>query len=154
MRRRRLLLEIGVLALLALASGLVAWLVWPRSGVTPENFHRLRLGMSGREVEAVFGRSRQCSYRRLNCDGWIWELHPGGFTKRPAVPGMTPRCFGCVTELRGQGVTVTAYFFGPEEPGTLYTAWLTYADSSRREQMSWADPDETLWHRLRRLLGW
>jgi hypothetical protein len=53
--RKRMVLAFGLVLGLGLAS-LVAWhLLPPRPGVTPENFHRLRLGMTEPEVEAILG---------------------------------------------------------------------------------------------------
>jgi hypothetical protein len=57
MRRRRLLLGTSSPALLGLVGGLL--LLWyaarPSPGVTPSNFHRLRAGMTRRQVEAILG---------------------------------------------------------------------------------------------------
>ena len=58
MRRRRLLLGAGALALLGLAG---LWLAQslrpgPEPGVTMESFRRLRLGMNEQEVEAIPGQ--------------------------------------------------------------------------------------------------
>jgi hypothetical protein len=58
MRRRRLLLGAGALALLVL--GLACWFAFvlppaPPPGVTEGNFYRLRLGMAEADVEAVLG---------------------------------------------------------------------------------------------------
>jgi hypothetical protein len=54
--RKRLVPAVGVLACLGLV-GLVVVprLLSPGPGVTPANFHRLRLGMTEQEVEAIFG---------------------------------------------------------------------------------------------------
>jgi hypothetical protein len=48
-----LLLAVGVLACLALPG---LRLLWPRPGVTPDNFKRLRQGMTREHVEAILGR--------------------------------------------------------------------------------------------------
>jgi hypothetical protein len=54
---KRMLAVCGLLLFLGLAA-LVGWhLLPPRPGVTPENFHRLRVGMTEREVEAILGQS-------------------------------------------------------------------------------------------------
>jgi hypothetical protein len=54
--KKRVLVLSGVL----LGLGLVALVVWlfvpPKPGVTAENFHRLRRGMSEQEVEAILGK--------------------------------------------------------------------------------------------------
>jgi hypothetical protein len=59
MSRRRLLLAAAALALLGLAAGLVVWVTYPREHcnctVTSENFHRLKYGLTVRQVEGVFG---------------------------------------------------------------------------------------------------
>src|SRR5689334_5221586 len=56
MRRRRLLLVAGVVLLLGLAALPVVWQALPpRQGVTPENFYRIRRGMTEQEVEAILG---------------------------------------------------------------------------------------------------
>lgn len=55
MGRRRLLLVVGAVALLGVA-GFVLWLMSPTPGVTWENFHRLRKGMSSSEVEGLLGK--------------------------------------------------------------------------------------------------
>jgi hypothetical protein len=58
MRKRRLLLRVGALALLGAAGFLLyCWAVSPTPGVTEKNFRRLRVGMSVSEVEALFGGS-------------------------------------------------------------------------------------------------
>jgi hypothetical protein len=56
MRRRRLLLGAGLLALLGLA-GLVlaAWLTRPQPGVTEENYGRITYGMTLAEVQGLLG---------------------------------------------------------------------------------------------------
>jgi hypothetical protein len=53
MRRRRLLLGVGLLAMLA--AGLF-WLSFPEPGVTPRNFRRIRNGMLLADVERVLGQ--------------------------------------------------------------------------------------------------
>jgi hypothetical protein len=56
MRRRRLLLGAGLLAIAGLAGLLVALLIpRPGDGITEANFGRLRQGMTESEVETVFG---------------------------------------------------------------------------------------------------
>jgi hypothetical protein len=54
MRRRRLLLGLGLLALLGLAGGLFAFL-YPWPGVTGANFERIQEGMTLAEVEKILG---------------------------------------------------------------------------------------------------
>jgi hypothetical protein len=57
MRRRRLLLGAGLLAVLAFAGVLLApRLLAPEPGVTAENFQRIRKGMTLEEVEAILGQ--------------------------------------------------------------------------------------------------
>ena len=56
MRRRRLLLTVGAVALLGVAGfAMFIWLISPTPGVTLENFRRLLEGMSTTDVEALLG---------------------------------------------------------------------------------------------------
>ncbi len=56
MRWRRLLLVVGAVALLGLAGlFLFLWLTSPTPGVTWNNFRRMRVGMSAKDVEALLG---------------------------------------------------------------------------------------------------
>jgi hypothetical protein len=60
MRRCRLLLGAGMVALLGVAGFvLFVWLTTPTPGVTWENFRRLRVGMSLEDVEQMLGRQEQ-----------------------------------------------------------------------------------------------
>jgi hypothetical protein len=54
MRRRRLLVGLGAVALLGVA-GLLIWSARPTPAVTWENFRLLRMGMSPKDVEALLG---------------------------------------------------------------------------------------------------
>jgi hypothetical protein len=58
MRRHRLLLGVGVLALLLGVAGpfLLLRMTSPEPGITWENFRRIRVGMTAREVELLLGR--------------------------------------------------------------------------------------------------
>src|SRR5690349_13126704 len=102
MKKRRLLLGAGALACLGLAVGLFVWLTYPRPRVTPENFRRLRLGMTRPQVEAILGQ-------------------PAG------VPG--PMAYSVVWE--GRQVRVTLDFF-PDGDGPLTMGDLTFLDSGAR----------------------
>jgi hypothetical protein len=63
--RKRWLVVAGALALVGMASiMLYCWAVSPAPGVTEENFHRLRMGMTDREVEVLFGRPADDSSHR------------------------------------------------------------------------------------------
>ena len=55
MKKRRLLLGVGVLAVLGMA-GMVVWESQPRPGITRANYERIREGMTLVEVEAILGR--------------------------------------------------------------------------------------------------
>jgi hypothetical protein len=55
MRRRRLLLGLGAVVLLGLASFCVIAFAVPRSGVTLENYERIQVGMTLPEVEGILG---------------------------------------------------------------------------------------------------
>jgi hypothetical protein len=60
MRRRRLLLGAGLLAVLALVAGPIAWVSYlPRPGIRPgvteENGWRIKEGMTNAEVESILG---------------------------------------------------------------------------------------------------
>ena len=60
MRRRRLLLGMGPVALLGMPGvASLLWLTRPTPGVTWENFHRLRFGMTARDVEALLGEPQE-----------------------------------------------------------------------------------------------
>src|SRR6516162_7726428 len=53
MNMRRLLLLCLPVSLAAL--GLAAWLLWPRTAITPENAEKVQRGMTLAEVEAILG---------------------------------------------------------------------------------------------------
>jgi hypothetical protein len=53
--RKKLVLVLGVVALLGLAAPLWGRLQPPRPGVTEANFHRLHRGIIQREAEAILG---------------------------------------------------------------------------------------------------
>jgi hypothetical protein len=52
-RRTRHLLSLSLPVLVALAAA--AWLLWPRTAITRENFDRIEVGMTLAEVEAILG---------------------------------------------------------------------------------------------------
>jgi hypothetical protein len=128
-RQRTLLLGAGSLALLGLAAGPVVWLACPRPAVTPENFRRLRLGMTRPQVERILGQPRGAG--AVDCS-LVWE---------------------------GEGVRVTLDFAEPGGGGTLVTGDLTFLRSGAREAVRLpahlgGEDEETFLDRLRRLLPW
>jgi hypothetical protein len=129
MRRRRLLLRAGVLALLGLAAGLAVWLAYPRPRVTPENFRRLRLGMTRPQVERILGPPHRAGAVVYSL---LWE---------------------------GDGVRVTLDFSEPGGGGTLDMGDLTFLRTGVRESVRLpaslgGDDEETFLDRLRRLFPW
>jgi hypothetical protein len=129
MWRRRLLLGAGLPVVAALAAGLVVWLACLQHRVTPENFRRLRLGMTRPQVERILGP--------------------------PHRPGPVDRAL----VWEGDGVRVTLDFAEPGGGGTLVTGDLTFLRSGAMEPVRFAaelggDDEETLWDRFRRLLPW
>lgn len=77
MSRRRLLLGAGLVLLLV--AGFAEWLLWPTTpaptpGVTWENFHRLRQGMSARDVEALLGEPYRQSKARWDSNPRVREV--------------------------------------------------------------------------------
>jgi hypothetical protein len=67
--KKWVLLTLGLLLGLSLV-GLVVWhLLPPRPGVTPENFHRLRVGMREQEVEAILGEHGEIPAERVIVTG-------------------------------------------------------------------------------------
>jgi hypothetical protein len=127
MRRRRLLLVAGALALLGLA-GLATflWLTTPPPGVSRDNFYRLRKGMTLQEVEAILGEPGV-------------EEHPSFF------PWMTHHLIGWGTsDLNPEMFLIEVCF--EERDG----AWrLDYAMLDGELQ-----PETPGIHRLLRLLPW
>ena len=127
MRRRRLLLGAGVLALLGLAVGLVVWPARPRPRVTTENFRRLRLGMSRRQVERILGPPH-CAGAVVH--SLVWE---------------------------GDGVRVTLDFSESGGGGTLSMGDLTFVRTGAMESVRppanlGGDDEESFFDRLLRLL--
>jgi hypothetical protein len=127
MRRRRLLLGAGVLALLGLAAGLVVWPAHPRPRVTAGNFRRLRLGMTRRQVERILGPPHRAG---AVVDSLVWE---------------------------GDGVRVTLDFSEPGGSGTLSMGDLTFLRTGAMESVRLpaslgGDDEETFLDRLFRLL--
>jgi hypothetical protein len=69
MRRRRLLRGVGAATLLVVAGfGLLVWIMTPTPGVTWDNFHRLRLGMTEKDVSAILGAPSK-TFEEKNRDG-------------------------------------------------------------------------------------
>ncbi len=54
MRRRRQLVALN-LVVAALATSIVAWLLWPRPAITRENAARIHVGMTRAEVDTILG---------------------------------------------------------------------------------------------------
>jgi hypothetical protein len=128
-RRRRLLLGAGALALLGLAAGLVVCLAYPRPCVTAENFRRLRLGMTRPQVERLLGPPRGAGAVDYSL---VWE---------------------------GDGVRITLDFSEPGGGGILGMGDLTFLRTGARESVRLpaslgGDDEETFLDRLRRLLPW
>jgi hypothetical protein len=83
MRRRKWLLIVTALALLGVAGFfLFLWATStaPVSGVTLENFRRLRVGMSSSEVEGLLGKPQKTLKR--DWENWDWTIWP---TKEVAI---------------------------------------------------------------------
>jgi hypothetical protein len=71
MKRKRLLLVLAALAVLAVVG---TWVLWPRpERVTRENFARIRKGLSAAEVEAILGPCHAFEAPRPDGhSGWAW----------------------------------------------------------------------------------
>jgi hypothetical protein len=130
MRRRRLLLAAGLLALLGVAGLLLAWLTpHPGAGITKENYERIREGMTFAEVEAILG--------------------PEGYqTKRPLIVPVSGPTFP--RWWIGDDAIITIEFgpkgWGPPTPP--FAEWqVTNKHYAER-------PPEPFLDRLRRLLPW
>ncbi len=80
MRRRKLLLAVGIAALLGVA-GLILflWLTTPAPDDTWENFSRLRIGMSAVDVEALLGKRYETTRPTYY---WTTMELPSGSTSR------------------------------------------------------------------------
>ncbi len=116
MSRRGVLLAVGALALLGLA-GFVTflYLTRPAPGVTPENFQRLRLGMTESQVEAVLGSAG--------------EDYPGA----PAGPDR-------VLAWDGPGIEVVVYFTkGRVSRGVLLRQDGTWVQTEDADNLPWID---------------
>jgi hypothetical protein len=74
MRRRRLLLEAGALALLALTGLAVLRRLPPRPGITRANYERLREGMTVQQVEGILGGSPGNYSRFSDKEAGLWAL--------------------------------------------------------------------------------
>jgi hypothetical protein len=123
MRRRRLLLGAGLFLLLEL-TGLYIWRNWPEPGAMPENFLRLRRGMTRREVEAIFGE-------------------PGTFGGRIEV-GYP------ITEWRsGLG---TAFVEFDSSVDRTHAGWFRFDDG--RPSLSFPGASPSFLDRLRRMFPW
>jgi hypothetical protein len=55
MRRRRLLLGVGLLALMGLAVGLAVWTATPRHHINHVSYETIKAGMTAEQVEAILG---------------------------------------------------------------------------------------------------
>jgi hypothetical protein len=127
MRRRRLLLVVGLLVAATLGIGLYLWITTPRPGVTRENFRRLRVGMTLQEAEEIMGgRAKE------EPSGWkgppIWVWRDG-----PVLVGVFLDEARCVT-------------------GGLYQD-ISYPSTDKRRVGELGEEESAL-DRLRRLLPW
>jgi hypothetical protein len=129
MRRRRLLLCVGVVACLGLAVGGFVWLTLPPPGVTRENYERIREGMSQADVEAVLGVPPG-AYGR----GGIAEIASSN-SILVFDPSWRTECWA------GDTISIQVSF---DTDGRV--AWKSYSVILREQ--------ETFWERLRRLLPW
>ncbi len=74
MFRRRILLGAVAVALLGWGGFfLFLWLTSPTPGVTWDNFHRLRVDMSARDVEALLGKPNETFQAQANWTVKVWR---------------------------------------------------------------------------------
>jgi hypothetical protein len=71
MRRRRLLLAVGMVVLLGVAGFGLHWLTRPTPGITWDNFRRLRKGLSAKDVEALLGEPHRTRLRIGEAKNWV-----------------------------------------------------------------------------------
>lgn len=105
MTRRPLRIAAAVGTLLLGAYGVLWWTAGSEPA-TPENFERIREGMTEEELEALLGASGKESWDRQDPEAGRWgrSLHWGG-------PGL-----GIFVEIEG-GRVVSKQFFDPAEHG-------------------------------------
>ena len=150
MRRRRLLLGAGALAVLGLGCSLALWLTAPREPVCPATFRRIDVGMTEAQVERIIGRSADdgATWRRQITSGdfyTIQERRPGSWSgKRVAVaPGATSATKGWMSADQERLIQVRFLIQDRFSSGRVASALYRTA---RHE--------ETFLDRLRRLLPW
>jgi hypothetical protein len=127
MRRRRLLLIVGALALISLVGLLLASaFLPPEPGVTWENFQEIHEGMMEEEVETIIGGR--------------------GETSSPSPEDKIPK--GAVRkEWRGEFTDVFVIF---DQNGAVIAKGPSFVESG-----AWMEPRRSrIWSRIRRLLSW
>ena len=134
MHKRRLLLGAGVLALLGLAALLLMWPTpRPGAGITPENYERIRAGMTEREIAGVLG-VRAGDYS-------------GGRAYFPADPRWPRLPHGF--EIKGQE---TLRMWAGDEVAVY--VWFDWRGTAVDKMLRPVPPGDSLWERLRLLLPW
>ena len=118
-----------MLAVLGLAAGIGLWVTRPVSRVTPDTFHRLRLGMTLAQVQHRLGP--------------------------PSGPGAIE--YALVWE--GKGIRVTLDFSEPQGRGPLVTGHMSFLGSGAREAVALppslsGEQEADLLDRLHGWLGW
>jgi hypothetical protein len=132
MRRRRLLLVVGAVALLVTGLALFLWLMGPTPGVTWENFHRLREGMSVIDVQALLGQPYE-----------TFEWPEGSCPKELLHQAKTDRCW------RSEEVAICLVFDDSSR--------LTFGRADRPKgpgPAEYLSSDENFLDLIRRWLGW
>jgi hypothetical protein len=120
---------LAVLLFLGLAAAICLWLTRPVPRVTPDTFHRLRLGMTLAQVEHRLGP--------------------------PSRPGTID--YALVWE--GEGIRVTLDFTEPHGRGQLMTGNMTFLDSGALKPILppprlFGEQEENFIDRLHDWLGW
>jgi hypothetical protein len=139
MGRRKLLLGVGTATLLVLAGHLLLPLLpRPGAGITPDNYERIQVGMTEKEVEAVLGaRAGDYSGGRA--------YFPAS-EHRPRIPrAIRPR-------ERGFGPDETLHMWAGDEVAVY--VWFDGAGRAVDKMLRPLRPDGGPWDRLRRLLPW
>jgi hypothetical protein len=114
--KRLLVLAVGLLACLGLVA-LVVWRLWPaKPGVTPENFHLLRVGMTEQEVEATLGGPGELCVA-FDGDGKA----VGVYLFEVDLPSTSPSFLNWLRSLLG--LCGQPGFLGVAWPGGAVTTW-------------------------------